>query len=80
MTSQDPYLKGVFPEPPLVAYKRQRNIRDNIIRAQIPANQSRPKRSMPGMKKCGKCVVCPFVKYVFGIKDQHCKLDADKTL
>ena len=29
---QDPRLKEVFPKPPLVAYKRPKNIRDKIIR------------------------------------------------
>ena len=62
MTGQDPYLKEVFPEPPLVAYKRQRNIRDKIIRAKIPLAKKRNQRYIPGMSKCGKCVVCPFVK------------------
>ena len=36
MTSQDAHLAQVFPLPPLVAYKRQRNIRDRLIRAQVP--------------------------------------------
>ena len=36
MTIASPYLKEVFPEPPLVAYKRQRNISDFLIRAKQP--------------------------------------------
>ena len=63
MVSQDQYLKQVFPAPPLIAYSRQRNIRDNVIRAKVPPANIRPKRILPGMKKCGKyCLVCPFVK------------------
>ena len=62
MTVQDPYLKEVFCEPPLVAYKRQQNIKDKVIRAQIPPKQTRNKRIIPGMKKCGKCSVCQYVK------------------
>ena len=27
------YLKDVFPEPPMVAYRRHKNIRENLIRA-----------------------------------------------
>ena len=38
MTTQDPYLQEVFPEPPLIAYKRQKNISDYIIRAKVPPN------------------------------------------
>ena len=36
MVSQDPYLSEVFSQPPLTAYKRQKNIRDHLIRAKVP--------------------------------------------
>lgn len=68
---QDPYLKEVFPEPPMVAYKRQRNIKDRIIKAKIPTKSTRHQRSVPGMKKCGKCVVCPFVKEGTQVKSKN---------
>ena len=71
MTGQDPYLKEVFTEPPMVAFKRQRNIRDKIIRAKIPTKSTRNQRSIPGMKKCGKCVVCPFVKAGTQVKSKN---------
>ena len=51
MTGQDPHLRDVFPEPPMVAYKRQTNIRDRIIKAKIPAKFTRAQKSIPGMKK-----------------------------
>ena len=60
--TQDPRLKEIFPEPPLVAYKRPQNIRDKVIRSKVPPlESSRPKRNTPGMKKCHKCAICPFV-------------------
>ena len=70
MTSQNPYLKSVFPEPPLVAYKRQKNIRDFIIRAKLPPPlRPRPKRQLNGMKKCMKsCSACPYIKEGNAIK------------
>ena len=41
---QDPRLKEVFPKPPLVAYKRPKNIRDTLIRSKVPPLlNSRPK-------------------------------------
>ena len=63
MTTLDPYLKEVFPEPPLLAYKRQKNLKDICIRAKIPNIQPRnTKRNCKGMKKCIKqCPICPFV-------------------
>merc|ERR1712129_19133 len=39
MTFMDPYLEEVFPEPPLVAYKRQKSIKDFLIRAKVPNKQ-----------------------------------------
>ena len=64
MICQDPYLKTVFELPPLTAYKRQRNIRDNIIRAKVaPAPTERPIRDNSGIKKCGKqCTACPYIQ------------------
>ena len=70
MTYMDPYLKEVFPEPPLVAYKRQKSIRDFLIRAKIPKKlNSRPQRNIPGMFKCNKqCHLCPFIKETKEVK------------
>ena len=65
MIAQDQYLKKVFPTPPLTAYKKQKNIKDHIIRAKV-ANppQEKPTRVKPGMKKCRKdsCTACPYIK------------------
>ena len=60
--TQDPRLKEIFPEPPLVAYKRPKNIRDKLIRSKVPPPTKIPKRKVPGMKKCNKCSVCPFIQ------------------
>ena len=60
---QDPHLAEVFPLPPLIAYKRPANIRDKLIRSKIPNKTSgRPKREVPGMKKCLNCPIYPFVQ------------------
>ena len=32
MVGEDSYLESVFPEPPLVSYKRQKNIRETIVK------------------------------------------------
>ena len=69
MKSQDGYLAKVFPEPPLVAFKRQRNIRDHIIRAKVPVQAPiYPKREMKGMTKCWKCSICPYITEGSSIK------------
>ena len=66
--SQDRYLGQVFHDPPLIAYKRQRNIGDFLIRAKVPKKPStRPQRNQNRMKKCGKCIICAFIlegKYI----------------
>ena len=70
MTISSPYMKEVFPEPPLVAYKRQKNISDFLIRAKVPIkSQNRPKRRLNGMKKCQKnCVICSYIKECKNVK------------
>ena len=56
MVRGDHYLEEVFPLPPLVAYKRPANIKDKIVRAKLPPNNSeRPRRIIPGMSKWKKC-------------------------
>ena len=56
MIQDDPRLKEVFNQPPLIAYKRNRNLKDILIRSKVPnLNRRRSKRQLKGMKKCGKC-------------------------
>ena len=63
MTSYDPYLQEVYPEPPLVENKRQKNIKDMIIRAKVAKENIWLKRNLKGMKKCNKyCTACPYVQ------------------
>ena len=60
MDYQEEHLKSVFPEPPLVSFKRQKNIKETIVRAKVaPERQA---RVMKGMKKCGNCLACSYIK------------------
>ena len=63
--TKDPYLKKVFPAPPMVAFRRAKNLRDKLIKAKLPPTpQKRERRFVPGMKPCNEklCETCPFVK------------------
>ena len=63
--TRDPYLKTVFPSPPIVAYRRAKNLKDKLIRAKIPPPPpKRNPRKILDMKRCNKftCETCPFVK------------------
>jgi hypothetical protein len=62
MVGEENYLKSVFPEPPLVAYKRQTNIKETLIRAKLPAESERPHRVQKGLRKCGKCLACSYIQ------------------
>ena len=65
MVTRDQHLKEVFPEPPLTGYKRQRNLRDMLIRAKVPEKpKTYPQRNLKGMSKCNKpyCRTCPYIK------------------
>ena len=62
MIAQDNHLENVFKEAPLIAFKRQSNIREMLIKAKVaPKRGPREKRTLNGMKKCGKCLVCSYV-------------------
>ena len=63
MTTQDQLMKDTFPEPPLVAYKRQTNLGDFLIRAKVnPKHDRKSDRKLRGMKKCGQaCHACPYI-------------------
>ena len=55
--------RGKRQPAPLIAYKRNRNLKDILIRSKVPnLNRRRSKRQLKGMKKCGKCANCPFIK------------------
>ena len=82
MTAQDQHLQEVFPDPPLIAYKRQANIRQHLIRAKVadPPNL-RPKSNIRGMVKCGKgCTACPFIKEGRNIKNNNQTWKINKKL
>ena len=63
MKSQDQHLADVFKQPPLVAYRRQRNLQDILIKSKVPpVIQRYPNRELKGMSKCGKpCSACPYI-------------------
>ena len=61
MVSQDPYLAEVFPLHPLTAYKRQKSIKDFVIRAKV-YQKTREQRKIKGMAKCNRpWTACPFI-------------------
>ena len=69
---KDPYLKEVFKKPPMVAYKRPKSLRDILVRAKVPPpNHRKSSRICNSMKKCNKCVVCPFVHECKFLKSSH---------
>ena len=76
----DSYLKEVFSEPPMTAYRRNQNIRGHLIRAKV-ARDSRQKRIIKGMTKCGKnCQACPYIKEGKSIKVNNSEWKLNKQL
>ena len=74
----DPQLKEVFPLPPMVAYKRPKNIREKLIRSKVPPERNlRPKRKQPGCKKCNKCNICPYIKCCKNVKSTATGINAE---
>ena len=76
MKSQDKYLGECFAEPPLIAFRRQSNIRDFLIKSKIPPPQRPyPDRTKKGMTNCGKgCPTCPYIQY-----GKEVKIDNNST-
>ena len=62
--SSDYIFKKSFPEKPLIAYRKQKTIGDNLIRAvlhPLPRAVARTRTPKPGFKKCGKCMLDHYV-------------------
>ena len=68
--SHDSGLGEVFEEPHLATFRRQRNIRDNLIRAKVPSDpKPYPERIKRGMRNCVKnCTECPYIKEVKSLR------------
>ena len=67
--------KDVFKQPPFVAYRRSSNLRDLLVKAQLPviSNNHFP----PGSFRCGEnCATCPYItngltSYTFYATGEH---------
>ena len=67
--TRDQYMEEVFLKPPLVAYRRPRNLRDMLVRAKLPDRKhQRPRREVTGMRKCQNCPICPLALVKAGNK------------
>ena len=64
MVKSDQHLAKVFPEPPMTAYRKQRNIKDFLIRSKVASQPKKyTERKQYGMYKCEKsCPSCPYIK------------------
>ena len=55
--------KNTFKEPPVDAYQRCPNLRDLLIKAQLPPNRNNSHNSTPGSFRCGRpqCLTCSYI-------------------
>ena len=52
--------KDVFKQPPFVAYRRSSNLRDLLVKAQLPVISTN--HFPPGSFRCGQnCATCPYI-------------------
>src|SRR5579871_2046611 len=54
----DPTTRQVFPDPPLVAFRRDKNLRDLLVRSRLCPNRGGPLGTIPCQRPCK---TCPFV-------------------
>ena len=75
MAAKDQHLAQVFKQPPIVAYRRQRNLQNILIKSKVPPpGNVYPRRDTKGITKCGKgCSACPFIKSGREMKIYHKK-------
>lgn len=80
----DPNLKTVFNDPPRIVYKRAPNLRDQIVRADLPPEQPSHFLSNipPGNYKCGSCAQCNFTSKCHYFNHPHSgkKIDIKGTI
>lgn len=56
-------MRRLFPELPLVAYRRVRNLKNDLARSKVKSENSIISNKNKRMKKCGKrrCQICNYV-------------------
>ena len=60
-----PDLKKVLPSPPMISFSRPKNLRDILVRAQLPPKtRGQNLRRRVGFKRCNmlRCETCPYTK------------------
>ena len=61
MCQNDPHCASVYPKPPMIAYRRPKNLREHLIKSRVPVSRAvRPRRQQRGFRRCNKCNNCPF--------------------
>ena len=65
-----PNLSDIFDKPPLIAHKRDRNIRDRLVHSKLKCNAT----PSPGSTPCGAadCTMCPFVLSDLKVRAPQC--------
>ena len=70
--SDDPQTKEIFPQPPLVAYRRDRNVRDTLVHT---ADRSQPGPHV-GTSPCthNRCRTCDYISRDSTLKGPQCAI------
>lgn len=63
LLSSDPELSDIFKHPPLIVYKRARNLKDSLVHARFQSTSPRTSQSLlspiqKGNYRCGNCAQC----------------------
>ena len=60
--TKDTKMLQTYPKPPMIAYKQPPNLKQMLCRAKLPAEKTRQKRQLIGVKPCNTpCSICPYV-------------------
>ena len=61
MISEDVRLKDIYPKPPMVVYRRSKNLVEKLCTAKLPPLRLRLRQDNDGFRRCNKpgCRMCP---------------------
>ena len=64
----DTYLKQIFPQKPIIAYRKMKSIKNYIVRTDINKKEN---KSKPSTQPCKKCKTCKIINTDTYIKNEY---------
>ena len=66
-------MKEIFTEPPSIAFRKKKSVRDHLVRNDIMQKQKETQQTKP----CGKCKLCPYINKSSEISNSNITFKSD---